>query len=84
MVERKFKSLRSGAWHRRSAATGRFLSAAAQGAAKVEDAAARAIDREEELRAAREYWHMIGADLPMEERRARGRQNNHLRPRAAS
>jgi len=44
-------------------------------AAQVERAAARAIDRQVEREAAQAYAHMIGADLPIEERRQRALRN---------
>jgi len=53
----------------------RLAEMTADRAAQVERAAARAIDRQVEREAAQAYAHMIGADLPIEERRQRALRN---------
>lgn len=68
----------------RPVTAGRVLGFAARGAASIERAAARTIDREAEEESAARYWHMIGADLSLEERRERALADNPVRPRVAS
>ncbi len=58
----------------------RLAELAATRAAALERAAERAIDLAVEQEAAESYWRMIGANLPLDDRRRRAAANNPLRP----